>query len=284
MKMKSIARKIIPGFVLSTLLVSILACGATPISQQATEVPQVPPADGLATSLPLPPPEGSSPTFTPIPVFTVVSLVSNPTEETGQSPDYTIKAQTPFFQGSEDLRVTNFNNEMTLLTQEEIARFKDNVVQVQPLPGSTGSFYDQQYKLLSPSGNLVSLKFEIMIYIQGAAHPGTHMRTVTYDLEAGKDLQLSQLFLPGSDYLERIANYCIVQLGTRNIGFESFSSGAQALQANYGNWNITAEGLMITFNEYQVAAYAAGPQEVVMPYAELQSVIDPHGPLAGFLP
>jgi hypothetical protein len=110
------------------------------------------------------------------------------------------------------------------------------------------------------------------------------MRTVTYDLEAGKDIQLAQLFMPGSDYLERTANYCITQLSARNIGFESFSNGALPLQANYGNWNITAEGLMITFNEYQVAPYAAGAQEVVVPYAELQSVIDPHGPLAGFLP
>jgi hypothetical protein len=158
------------------------------------------------------------------------------------------------------------------------------VAQVRPVPGSAGSFYDQSYELISPPGNLVSLKFQIMIYIQGAAHPGTHMRTVTYDLEAGSDVRLEQLFLPGSNYLERIANYCIAQLGSRNIGFESSSNGAQPLQENYGNWNITSDGLLITFEEYQVAAYAAGPQEVNVPYAELQSIIDPHGPLAGFLP
>ena len=214
----------------------------------------------------------------------MVSLISKPTEETGKSPQYTIKAQTPFFQGSEDLRVTNFNNEMTQLTQEEIAKFRDNVVQVQPVPGSSGSFYDQQYKLLTPPGNLVSLRFQIMIYIQGAAHPGTHMRTVTYDLEAGKDVRLASLFMPDSDYLQRIANYCIAQLKTRNIGFEASASGAQAFPENYGNWNITPDGLLITFDEYQVAAYAAGPQEVIVPYAELKSVIDPHGPLQGFLP
>ena len=97
-------------------------------------------------------------------------------------------------------------------------------------------------------------------------------------------LRLGQLFLPGSNYLESIANYCIGQLSSRNIGFDSFSTGAQPLQENYGNWNITADGLLITFDEYQVAAYAAGPQEVNVPYAEVQSIIDPHGPLAGFLP
>jgi len=270
--MRLVAPKIVPGFVLFILLVAMLACGITPTPQQATNTPQVAPTEPL------------TPTFTPIPIFSVVTLVSNPTNETGKDPNYTITAQTPFFQGSEDLRVTNFNNEMAQLTQEEIAKFRDNVVQVQPVPGSTGSFYDQQYKLLTPPGNLVSLKFQIMIYIQGAAHPGTHMRTVTYDLEAGNDLKLEQLFLSGSDYLDKIANYCIAQLKTRNIGFDAFTSGAQATPENYGNWNITPDGLLITFEEYQVAAYAAGPQEVVVPYAELQSVIDPHGPLQGFLP
>jgi Protein of unknown function (DUF3298) len=270
--MKSHANKIIPWFVFSLLLAVMLACGSTQPLPVAIETPNIPPTEAF------------SPTFTPIPIFTVVNLASKPTEETGKSPDYILKAQTPFFQGSEDLRVVNFNNEMALLTQEEIAKFKDNVVQVTPLPGSTGSFYDQQYKLLSPPGNIVSLKFQIMIYIQGAAHPGTHFRTVTYDLETGSDMRLAQLFLSGSDYLEKIANYCIAQLSTRDIGFDASSNGAQPVPEKYGNWNITSDGLMITFDEYQVAAYAAGPQEVVVPYTELSSVIDPQGPLGVFLP
>ena len=278
--MISSRRKIIPGFVLSVIFVTMSACGSTPPPQSATDTPFVPATDTPFVSAT----EALTPTFTPIPIYTVISLVNHPTEETGASPDYTIKAQTPFFQGSEDLRVINLNHEMTQLTQEEIARFKDNVVQITPLPGSTGSFYDQQFKLLSPTGNLISLKFQILIYIQGAAHPGTRFRTVTYDLEAGSDVKLDQLFLSDSDFLRKIANYCISQLSTRDIDFEAFSEGAQPLLENYGNWNVTPDGLLITFDEYQVAAYAAGAQEVVVPYAELQSVIDPHGPLAGFLP
>jgi hypothetical protein len=270
--MKPNAQKIMIGFVLSTLLATMLACGGTPTPPPATPTPNLPPTEVF------------TPTFTPIPLFEVVSLVSNSTDETGKSPTYTLKAQTPFLQRSEDQRVINFNNEMALLTREEIAKFKDNVVQVQPIAGSPGSAYDQTYKLLSAPGNLLSLKFDIYINIEGAAHPNTHSRTVTYDLEAGADVRLEQLFLSGSDYLQTIANYCIAQLKTRNIGFEAFSSGADPLPENYGNWNVTPDGLLITFDAYQVAAYAAGPQEVIVPYTELQSIVDPHGPLAQFLP
>ncbi len=270
--MKSGIQRIIPGLVLSTLLASMLACGSTPTQPPATDTPKLPPTQ---TSLP---------TQTPEPLFQLVTLASVLRNETSKTPAYILKAQIPALQGSDDQRVTNFNNEMTLLTQEEIAKFKDNVVQVQPMPGVVGSSYDQQYQRLSPPGNLISLKFQIMIYIQGAAHPGTHMRTVTYDLEAGTDVKLAELFLPGSDFLERIANYCIAELGKRGISSETSTSGAKATPENYGNWNITQDGLLITFDEYQVAAYALGPQEVVVPYAELQPVIDPQGPLGEFLP
>ena len=269
--MQSGPRKILSAFALIILFVSVLACGSTPTALPATNTPNVPPTEAF------------TPTFTPISLYQVVNLVSNPTNDAGTSPVYTVQAETPFLQRSEDQRVINFNNEMALLTQEEIAKFKDNVAQTQPIPGLAGSAYVQKYQLLSPPGNLISIKFSINIYIEGAAHPGTHSRTVTYDLEAGADLSLAQLFKPGSNYLEQIANYCIAQLKTRNIGFEAFTSGAQPLPENYGNWNITPDGLLITFDEYQVAAYAAGAQEVVVPYAELQSIIAPNGPLAGFL-
>jgi hypothetical protein len=258
--------------ILAILLLCDLACGGAPTLLPITNTPPTPPTEIL------------TPTFTSIPVFSVVNLVSTPIEETGNSPDYSIKALTPFFQGSEDLRVVNFNNEMKILTQEELSKFKDNVLQVQPMPGESGSVYDQSFRLLSPPGNLVSVKFQITIYIQGAAHPGTHSRTVTYDLEAGKDIQMAQLFVAGTDYLQRIANYCIAQLSSRDIAFDPSSSGAKPLSENYGNWNITKDGLLITFDEYQVAAYAAGAQEVAIPFPEMLAVIDPTGPLKGYLP
>jgi hypothetical protein len=270
--MKFATQKVALGFGICSLVLGVLACQSTPVPPTATATLQPLPMDTF------------TPTFTPIPLFSVLTLVSNATNETGTSPNYTIEAQTPFYQGSEDLRVVNFNKAMDQLTREEIALFRDNVAQVSPMPEPAGSFFDQQFKILSPIGNLISVRFKIMIYIEGAAHPGTHTRTVNYDLEEGADVTLGQLFLPDSGYLEKIASYCIAQLSTRDIGFEASADGAQPRPENYGNWNVTPDGLLITFDEYQVAAYAAGAQEVVIPYAELGPILDPHGPLAQFLP
>jgi hypothetical protein len=41
--------------------------------------------------------------------------------------------------------------------------------------------------------------------------------------------------------------------------------------------------LAITFDEYQVAPYAAGPQTVVVPFSELTNLLNPEGPAKSFL-
>lgn len=85
---------------------------------------------------------------------------------------------------------------------------------------------------------------------------------------------------PGTDYLGLIASYYQDELSRRNIGYDGlFVSGADPTPENYRNWNITPGGLLISFDPYQVAAYAAGPQEVLIPYAKLSAIIDPNGPL-----
>jgi hypothetical protein len=270
--MKSKKRRMMLGFVFTLFLAVTLACGAT-----STAIPPTP-------TIPVIPTPTSQPTQTPPPLYLSVALTPVPVDETNPDLLYTVTAQVPSLQGSEDGRVVKFNNEMIELTQEEIAKFKDNARIAYITPGSPGSAFDEKYTLLSPPGNVLSLKLDIYTYIAGAAHPTTHTRVVNYDLESGSDLMLDQLFLPGSNYLETISNYCIAELKKRDIDFESFSTGAQPTVENYSNWNITPEGLLITFDEYQVAAYALGAQLVTVPYADLQSIIDPGGPLGTYIP
>jgi len=80
-----------------------------------------------------------------------------------------------------------------------------------------------------------------------------------------------------------IANYCITVLSKQPFFDGPFTDGANPTVENYRNWNITPEGLMITFDTYQVAPGAAGPQVVVVPYGQISAVIDPQGALAGII-
>ncbi|MGE5377693.1 MAG: RsiV family protein [Bacteroidota bacterium] len=245
------------------LLLGILACNALVPSQPA--------------STPAPP----VPTVTKPPVSAQVTLVSQALNETNQNPPFRINAQIPRLTGSDDPRVAAFNQRLDDLVKKEVDTWRGSFQQVTYV--SNGSSLDATYTLISQLGDLWSLKFDFNFYSDGAAHPGLYSITLNYDLGQGRELALGDLFLPNSNYLDVIANYCIGELG-RQPGFEGpFAEGARPTTENYRNWNITSDGLLITFDTYQVAPGASGPLHVLVPYAQMQEVIDPHGPLAGIV-
>ena len=231
----------------------------------------------IATKTPLP-------EATKIPLSQQVMLTSISFKEEGQSPVYTISVQTPKIAGSDDARAQTFNKEMSDLIQSEIEYFRKNLLAQMPaVPVTTGSFFDAQYVVVLQNRELWSLKFNFMGYADGAAHPYHYSMVFNYDLEQGRKLSLEELFVKDSNFLEVISSHCIFELSKRDIGFYGgFEQGAQPETGNYRNWNITPDGLMITFDEYQVAPYAAGPQTVTIPYTELTTIINPKGPLAVF--
>jgi len=224
------------------------------------------------------------PVATQIPLSQQVMLTLISFREEGQLPTYTISAQTPKFAGVEDERAQAFNKTVSELVQHEIGYFRKNVLAQMPTnPVTSGSSFDASYVVIFQGGGVWSLKFDFSGYADGAAYPYHYSLTLNYDLEQGKKLSLEELFPTDSDYLEALSRFCIAELSKRDIGFYGgFQQGAEPTPDNYRNWNITSTGLLITFDEYQVAPYAAGPQTVTVPYNELNTIINPKGPLAMF--
>lgn len=215
------------------------------------------------------------------PLSSKVSMSFISSSEGGTSPKYSITVQTPRLVGSDDKRVLEFNQRVNDLVQGEINYFRENILaQMTSTPITSGSFFDAGYILVYQRGDLWSLKFNFNGYADGAAHPYHYSMTLNYDLEQGRELSLGDLFAEDTDYLKALSRYCIAELSQRDIGFfGGFERGAEPTPDNYRNWNIAADGLIITFDEYQVAPYAAGPQTVTVPYSELKPLINQQGPL-----
>lgn len=248
----------------SLLLLSALACNVL--------------AAPRPTSTPTPP----TATSTPIPLSQQVTLVPQALNETNQTPPFTITAQTPQLVGSNDPRVTAFNQRLNDLISKEVDIWRQSFLQNTAPVVNNGSSLNVTYKLVSQIRDLWSFKFDFDFYSDGAAHPGLNSTTLNYDLAQGRELALSDLFLPNADYLGAISKYCITELSKQPFFDTPFAEGAQPKPENYRNWNIAPDGLVITFDEYQVAPYAAGPQTVTIPYSELKSLINPQGPLERF--
>jgi len=213
------------------------------------------------------------------PISKTLTMTSISFIEEGQSPTYNISAQIPKLAGSNDERVLEFNQLMEEVVKSEIDYFRENVLaQMSSSPVSAGSFFDAKYTLLLQVDEIWSIKFGFTGYTDGGAHPYQYSGTVNYDLKSGKWVSLSDLFLDNSNYLEVLSKLCIAELSKRDIGFfGGFQDGAAPLAKNYSKWNITADGLMITFDEYQVAPYAAGEQTVFVSIEALKEIIAPDG-------
>ena len=260
---------------LSAFLVLMGSVSCSPMTQPPTPTTTALPA----TAVP--------PTAVPTPAVPgrILTLTFTTNVETGQTPVYTLTTETPVLLGSGDPAAAGFNQTAAALVQKLHDGFITQDLKGVSTPSAgMGSSFDVHSSLVSTAGDLLSLKMVADEYVDGAAHPFQFTVTLNYDLAAGRELSLGDLFLLGATYLDTLAAYCKTQLAGRDIDFEAFASGADPTPDNYHNWNITSDGLLITFDEYQVAPYAAGPQTVTVPYSELKGSLDPHGLLAAFIP
>jgi hypothetical protein len=271
-------------YALSFVLFLALACSST----------SFPAPDPTAATLPqsAPPTEA---VFTPIPTFTLapepaslsasLTLGDSPLNESGAGPVYTITAQVPSLQGSDSPRVTAFNARLKEIVQKNVDQFRNDILANQPItPFNAGSSFDVSYELIGQRGEVWSIKFAVMSYMDGAAHPNHYTVTLNYDLAQGRELALDELFLHGVNHMGTISDYCKAELSKRDIGFADpiFQTGADPTPENYRNWNLSNDGLLVTFDQYQVAPYAAGQQTVVIPFAILMPLASPQSALHVF--
>jgi hypothetical protein len=220
-----------------------------------------------------------------------VEIASKSIKETNKKLMYEIDAQYPQLTGGANPNFEKFNQAARASLTRKVAGFKKDMQpegeEEEPRPeGSMGSDLSVGYDVLLAQDDLVSIKFNVSTYFQGAAHPNSYSDVLNFDLKNGKHLKLSDLFKPGAKYLQAIATYCIADLKKqakdKGLLDEEIEKGAAAKSDNYESWTITKRGLGIHFDAYQVAPYAAGPQFVLVPYSSLKDLINPDGPLAQF--
>jgi len=204
--------------------------------------------------------------------------------ENNRKMKYTIDVKYPQLAAASDPRAARFNREVSAMVMKGVTEFKkDFPLPADMNPPDMGSSYDVTYSVELATRDLVSLSFLVVTYSAGAAHPQHFSAVYNYDLARGRKLELGDLFKPNSNYLRVISDYCISALKRElgaNADAEWINTGAGPKLENYGGWNVTRKGLEITFDAYQVASYAEGDHEVVIPYSTLKNISAPDGPLA----
>lgn len=181
--------------------------------------------------------------------------------------------------GDETARV-DMNARIKAIIDLQVGEFRKQVAEIKdyiaPEDMSSGLWID--YAVAALSNDFVSVQFTASNYAAGAAHPNNYSIVFNYDVRRQAEVGLADLFQPGSEYLKIISGYAMADLD-KQFGEVALSdadwikTGAAPTPENYRNFVIRGGQLIILFDPYQVAAYAAGGREVIIPTELIRTML-----------
>ncbi len=267
----------IPMILMLTLLLGACGSGA-PAAAPATTLPPIP-ATAPATSTLAPTPTAVPQVVRPphsIDLGEGRWLVTHSFETQNKAGYYSIKAQWPVIEGATTPQIEQFNLAAQQLVSDTLRSFQQE--QSAPLP-DPGGFIFVNYQVVNADNGLLSILFDVSTYTGGAHNNTTHI-PLNFDLNTGQALTLNDVFKPGVDAVSNLAVLASDELTRTNRLV--FPDGAKPTPENYRVWNFDYNNLLITFEEYQVMPFSAGPQTVAIPYYRLKEVLNPDSPLADY--
>jgi len=195
---------------------------------------------------------------------------------------YTINLQYPKFEGYDEL---NAVLKELVETEEEgfrnvVAEFEKDEFMEDVFEEGFGSYIDTNYSVIRNDNKIVSVLFNSHIYEAGAAHPMSYTMTINWDTTNNKEIHWVDVILGDQDIP------LILSEMTKPRIYENFEmdpnevddwieEGAGPDPINFESYTIGESEITIYFDPYQIAAYAAGPQAVEIPFEDLGVLLNP---------
>lgn len=141
------------------------------------------------------------------------------------------------------------------------------------------SFYDydpSQLRVWSAPGSMfqqgdvASFGVNISTYITGAAHPANQLLTFTINTDSGQIYKLGDVFA-AAGWQEKVLTLVNTQLSQKP--FRYFV--APIISAEATNFYLTTDGLVIYFQQGEIAAYACGLIECRLAYRDIAGIMAP---------
>ena len=127
---------------------------------------------------------------------------------------------------------------------------------------------------------IASWIYSCSTFPSGAAHSTEYSATLNFDTRTGTQLTLADLFTPGSNYLAVLSKEAIQQLSYQQ-GYQpdEAAQGAGPADKNFAHFDISNNGLEVTFDSYQVGPYSMGTPTIYYSWSDLATILNPNGPV-----
>lgn len=190
---------------------------------------------------------------------------------------YKVSANYPILASSEP-EVRKFNRwikERVLEDANRFARWAD-VERPKYTPIARGLWsLDVWCDVYYTNEHFVSLRLAHEEMLPGQMHPINYYETINYDLRHGRLLRAKDVFKRG--YLNSLSGYSRKYLQDQyEMPDEDWlNRGTKPHTENFLNWNLVPDGVLLSFEDYQVGPHSFGQPEFVVPFSALEDTIQP---------
>jgi Deacetylase PdaC/HNH endonuclease/Protein of unknown function (DUF3298) len=176
---------------------------------------------------------------------------------------------------SKDLAV--INAAVSEYSAGALSEFREHVYssESRQYPSSLGCQLNASFAVSLLSSQLISVRFGLYSFA-GGAHGSHWAGVVNYFLDPAQPLGLADLFDDLDAGVSMLSRCCISKLlapsdEPRDEGWVRGGAGPDI--SNFSSFNLTPEGVLVTFDEYAVGPYVQGASEILVPYATLDPIL-----------
>lgn len=123
------------------------------------------------------------------------------------------------------------------------------------------------YKVTYNANGIVSLYFDRYLFT-GGAHGTTKRYSDTWDLKTGRRLKLKDFYPAGTDYKALLLAEISCQISRAPDQFFEYYRKLLQESFNASDFYMTDEGIVIYFQQYDIAPYASGIPQFLIPFGQ----------------
>lgn len=178
----------------------------------------------------------------------------------------------PEFHGG--AKVAELNSAVKALIEEELQKFRDSYKDADTA-GQKGSF-SCTYDVTLNTSSIVSIEFDMQFEGPGAAQSQDCVRTINYSVKDGKVLQLKDVFLKDIPYADilTVLSFDHFVSSPESPGFGLLLDGLKPIDSTYKNFSLSSDGMLISFDQDEIASSAEGVQSVLIPYDSISNLLE----------
>ena len=191
---------------------------------------------------------------------------------------YEISAEYPQVASHKSSASRKFNRWIRTKILSDAARFRRLELRAEPHAKKEGrrlvtEGLELTFNMYYSDRDLISLRLTHRVMAAGQMHPINYYETINYDLRRGRALSARDIFRRG--YLRVLSSYSRAFLrNTYQLPNEPWlNEGTKPRTSNFSNWNTVPDGILLSFEDYQVSSHSFGQPELIVPFEELRKVL-----------